>query len=73
MVAQQLTYIELERLNNIGPEEFIQTFVKSTEEKEVSYGGEGKVTEKGVVKGVVKGRHLMYLHLFISLGVHHTP
>ena len=34
-IAQQLTHIELERLNNIGPEEFIQTFVKSTEEKEV--------------------------------------
>lgn len=27
-LAQQLTHIELERLNNIGPEEFIQTFVK---------------------------------------------
>lgn len=28
-LARQLTHIELERLNNIGPEEFIQTFVKS--------------------------------------------
>lgn len=28
ILAQQLTHIELERLNNIGPEEFIQTFVK---------------------------------------------
>ena len=27
-LAQQLTHIELERMNNIGPEEFIQTFVK---------------------------------------------
>eukprot|EP00731_Ephydatia_muelleri_P024799 Em0016g1070a len=37
VVAQQLTYIELERLNSIGPEEFIQTFVKNTEEKEPLY------------------------------------
>jgi hypothetical protein len=35
-LAQQLTHIELERLNNIGPEEFIQTFIKSpTESDEV--------------------------------------
>ena len=27
-LTQQLTHIELERLNSIGPEEFIQTFVK---------------------------------------------
>ncbi|XP_041379028.1 ras-GEF domain-containing family member 1B-like [Gigantopelta aegis] len=29
ILAQQLTHIELERLNNIGPEEFVQTFIKS--------------------------------------------
>ena len=27
-LAQQLTHIELERMNSIGPEEFLQTFVK---------------------------------------------
>ncbi|XP_070543951.1 ras-GEF domain-containing family member 1B-like isoform X2 [Ptychodera flava] len=28
VLAQQLTHIELERLTNIGPEEFVQTFIK---------------------------------------------
>lgn len=30
IVAQQLTHIELERLYNIGPEEFVQVFVKES-------------------------------------------
>ena len=39
ILAQQLTHIELERLNNIGPEEFIQTFVKCQQETEVCVWG----------------------------------
>ncbi|XP_074648600.1 ras-GEF domain-containing family member 1B-like [Tubulanus polymorphus] len=31
VMAQQLTHIELERLSNIGPEEFVQAFSKDTE------------------------------------------
>jgi len=36
VLAQQLTHIELERLSMIGPEEFVQVFVKETE-KDVSH------------------------------------
>ena len=31
-LAQQLTHVELERLSMIGPEEFVQAFVKETNE-----------------------------------------
>ncbi|XP_065910570.1 ras-GEF domain-containing family member 1B-like [Dysidea avara] len=34
ILAQQLCHVELERLNNIGPEEFVQTFVKEVKETE---------------------------------------
>jgi hypothetical protein len=36
-MAQQLTHIEMERMNHIGPEEFIQTFVNQTANDEEYY------------------------------------
>ncbi|KAK2143412.1 hypothetical protein LSH36_843g00060 [Paralvinella palmiformis] len=35
VLAQQLTHIELERLSMIGPEEFVQVFVKETEKDNI--------------------------------------
>lgn len=52
-VAHQLTHIEVERLAFIGPEEFIQAFVKQQREKEKNGDGEG---EQGPAP--VRGVHL---------------
>lgn len=37
LLAHQLCHVELERLNNIGPEEFVQTFVKEVKETEPQF------------------------------------
>uniref|UniRef100_T1JM98 Ras-GEF domain-containing protein n=1 Tax=Strigamia maritima TaxID=126957 RepID=T1JM98_STRMM len=37
VLAQQLTHIELERLSNIGPEEFVQAFAKENPNIETSF------------------------------------
>ncbi|XP_076458608.1 ras-GEF domain-containing family member 1B-like [Babylonia areolata] len=43
VLAQQLTYIELERLSMIGPEEFIQAFCKEKRDSD-TWQGEGRRT-----------------------------
>lgn len=56
-VAHQLTHIEVERLSFIGPEEFVQAFVKQQRETEKAEGGEG-VEEKPQQQLIKGGGHM---------------